>query len=95
MGAIARSCAGAQSAGDLCTAISPNYLDKKTGRKVLTTRIIGSAFTSAGYEWHDVDYASRRIQKTQSPRMGHLNNWAKRSRVTLTDNAEVMTFRRA
>jgi len=92
--AIARSCASAQSPDKLCTVISPNYLDTKTGRAVLTTEIIADAFKGAGYRWHRKAYSSRRIQQSQGPGMGRLNNWAKRNRATLTDIAEVMTFRR-
>ncbi len=92
--AIARNCAGAQTEGGLCTAISPNHLDTKTGRKVMATHIIASAFERAGYDLHDKAYASRRIQQTQGAGMARLNTWAKRSRTTLTDTAEVMPFRR-
>jgi hypothetical protein len=75
-------------------AVSSNYLDTKTGQKVLATSIIARAFERADYDLHDKTYSSRRIQQSQGPGMGRLNNWAKRNRVTLTDIAEVMTFRR-
>ena len=94
MGDIARNCASAQRDGSLCTVISPNYLDTKTGRKVLAAHIIARLFERAGYDLYDKAYASRRVQQTQGQGMARLNNWAKRSRATLTDIAEAMTFRR-
>lgn len=91
---VAASCAQAQSEGDLCTVISPNYRDIKTGQITLITEDIRVRFSAAGYCLHDIAYASRRIQQQQSGAMAMLNLAAKAARVMLTDISEIMTFRR-
>ena len=94
MRAIARSCSKKQRTGDLCTVIAANYRDVNTRDVFLATVVVRNCFASAGYCLHDLAYASRRIQQTQSVGMAKLNNAAKRSRTTLTDITEVMTFKK-
>lgn len=91
---IAASCAQAQCDGDLCTVISPNYRDIKTGQILLITEDIRARFVTAGYWLRDIAYASRRIQQQQSGAMAMVNLAAKAARVMLTDISEIMTFRR-
>lgn len=92
---IATVCGSVQAAQGLCTVITPNYRDVKTGTRILATRIVQSAFQENDYELFDLAYASRRIQQSQAPGMGVLNNTAKRNRTMLTDISEVMTFIRS
>jgi hypothetical protein len=87
---IASVCRSAQRAGDLCTIIATNY--REPGNIVLATKIVRDAFTRAGYRLHDIAYASRRIQQTQTPTMARANIAAKRSRTMLSEIAEVQTF---
>jgi hypothetical protein len=92
--AIAMACAGAQEVSKLCTVVSPNFRDFTTGEAILAPRLIQRAFEDAGYVLHDMAYASRRIQQTQTPAMAMMNNYAREQRVMLTDISEVLTFRK-
>jgi ParB family chromosome partitioning protein len=93
LASIANRCRSAQKAGDLCTIVVTNFRDISDGTIVLATRIATTAFEKSRYLLHDVAYAPRRIQQTQSPGMANTNNAAKRSRIMLTDMAEVLTLR--
>lgn len=94
MNAVARSCASGQSQGKLCSVMVPNWRNLDSGKIVLAPRIVQRVFEANGYALHDVVYSSRRIQQQQNFGMAMANNKAKRSRVMLTDIAEILTFRK-
>ena len=81
-----------QSQGGRCTVIVPNNRTITTGERTLFPEVIRQIFYRAGYELHDVVYASRRTQQKQGRRMAILNNRARRNRVPLADVSEVLTF---
>ena len=92
---VAMRFAAVQPSGGRCTVVVPNYRVLRTGERLLFPDIVRRAFAQAGYVLSDVVYASRRTQRTQSRRMGILNNRARSARVPLADMAEVLTFARA
>ena len=94
MDKIAIHCAAVQKPGTLCTIISPNYRDIVTRQIILITDRIRQMWESCGYVLYDKAYSSRRIQRSQTPRMAMLNNTAKTNQVLLTDMTEVLTFKR-
>jgi hypothetical protein len=94
MSAIAKNCALAQKAGNLCTVISPNYRNVADSSIIMITDIIRIFWESAGYILYDKAYSSRRIQQHQTPHMARMNNHAKANRIMLTDITEILTFRK-
>ena len=86
--------AAVQEDGGRCTVVVPNHRVLRTGERLLFPEVVRRAFAQAGYLLSDVVYASRRTQRTQSRRMGILNNRARSARVPLADVAEVLTFAR-
>lgn len=92
--AIACGCAQSQTAGGLCTVISPNWRDTVTHEIVLAARLVQKAFEQHGYRLHDVAYQSRRIQQEQTANMAQLNNAAREQKIMLTDISEILTFQR-
>ena len=91
---IAKNVSTAQTPGKLCTIVTPNYRDISTGERYMATEAVCKVWESNDYTLYDKAYTTRRIQKTQHPSMGRLNNTAKEKRVMLTDISEVLTFKK-
>lgn len=90
---VAAACATAQHPGSLCTVMAPNTADWDAGR-IMVCDLIRQWWTAAGYALHDIAYSTRRIQQAQNPTMASTNNKAKRTRVMLSDIAELQTFKK-
>ena len=92
MRVIAKGFFEQQPMGGRITVIISNNRSIGSGRRMLYPEIIRRLFGDVGYWLFDTTYSSRRIQKTQGRQMAILNNQARRSRVPMSDVAEVLTF---
>lgn len=89
---IARNCANAQEVGQLCSVVSPTYVDWKENRRKPVPIVVLDIWRSNGYEIFDQAFATRRIQQTQTTRMAIMNNRAKSTKTMLSDMSVINTF---
>ena len=91
---LSEVCASAQTVGQLCTIVSPNYTDHQRLKVTNMTEYIRDCWRSSGYTLYLEVYSSRRIQQSQNATIATMNNIAKERRLPLTDISLIMTFKR-